>query len=150
MMKILDKDCWWKLYGTPLSTVISYLESFPKEAEISLIGNEKQEEYAIVLHEGEPKECLYPYETKFMTRDFLWTEIKWGRKLPYTTFDGNQHFYGYFEQWSDETDYHCEGGLWYSFRDKKPILDDYDGVFSLPAEVKAFLIGAGFEVDESA
>lgn len=149
-MKVIDKDCLWKLVDTPIITVKAYINSLPDDAIIKKVG----EDYMVVQEKekvGISKvDCGYPYEIKLMTRDFLWTEIKWGKELPYKTFDGNQQLYGYFEQWSDETDYHCEGGLWYSFRNKRPILDDYDGVFSLPAEVKAFLIGAGFEVDESA
>jgi hypothetical protein len=43
--------------------------------------------------------------------------------------------YGYFEH--DTLGDNCGGGLWF---DKDLMLEDYDGVFELPSEVKNILV----------
>jgi len=46
--------------------------------------------------------------------------------------------YGYFEH--DTLGDNCGGGLWF---DKDLVLQDYDGVFELPSEVKNILVMFG-------
>ena len=50
--------------------------------------------------------------------------------------------YGYFESHKEGTD--RAGGLWI----EKNILIDYDGVYSLPVEVGAALVGLGFNLGD--
>ena len=52
--------------------------------------------------------------------------------------------YGFFEMYSDDGEYHAEGGLWFS----KGVLYDYDGIFSLPKEVEEQLTKWGFKIEE--
>jgi hypothetical protein len=51
--------------------------------------------------------------------------------------------YGWFEHHNGG-----EGGLWFDLEDAKLVLIDYDGVFSLPAEVKQALQSVGIGVGD--
>jgi hypothetical protein len=55
--------------------------------------------------------------------------------------------YGYFEHHSEGDNQ--AGGLWFERLEGGMLsLTDYDGMFELPGEVKAALLGMGFVVDE--
>lgn len=49
--------------------------------------------------------------------------------------------------WFERQDGNISGGLWFSRRGSRLVLDDYDGVFELPSRVSATLVAMGVEVD---
>jgi hypothetical protein len=57
----------------------------------------------------------------------------------------NEQAYGYFEH--NELGDECGGGLWFAKKDNKLELEDYDGVYQLPAEVCDALVANGYILD---
>jgi hypothetical protein len=66
------------------------------------------------------------------------TKYNWNLRLGTQNFtvcvDTDKH-YGWFEH--DVLGDNCGGGLWF---DKELMLEDYDGVYDLPSEVKNVLV----------
>ena len=51
--------------------------------------------------------------------------------------------YGHYEMYSNNGEYHAEGGLWFD----DGVLSDYDGIFELPETIKTKLVEWGFIVE---
>ena len=77
-------------------------------------------------------------------------ESSWGatpfeeRKITYHIQADPMKQYGSFEMYSDDMEYHTEGGMWFN----KGKLVDYDCIFALPAVITNQLKKWGFEVEE--